>query len=163
MTAHDACFVCRKHRGAEAAPSGPIFEDALVYASHRGVPPEGRVYLGWCFVEPRRHIAGLDDLTDQEAAAMGRLVTRLSGALKAELNAEHVYAFVLGDRVPHVHIHVIVRHPGAPEDTWGVRVDKWPDAPTGDEADIRALVTRLREGIVAHDQGIQTGSMKEKP
>jgi diadenosine tetraphosphate (Ap4A) HIT family hydrolase len=141
---HKDCFVCRKHRGQEAVPGGPIYEDDLLYASHKAAPPGERTYLGWCFVEPRRHAPGLADLTDQEAQAIGWLVTRLSRALKAELGAEHVYAFVLGDHVPHLHVHLIARHPGAPEEYWGVRVDEWPKAPQGDGAEIAVLVARLR-------------------
>jgi histidine triad (HIT) family protein len=144
MNKHTDCFVCRKHRGEEAAPGGPIYEDDLIYASHKAASPGERAYLGWCFVEPRRHAPGLADLTDAEAQAIGGLVARLSRALQVELNAEHVYAFVLGDHVPHLHVHVIVRHPGAPQEYWGVRVDEWPEAPHGDEAKIAALVARLR-------------------
>jgi diadenosine tetraphosphate (Ap4A) HIT family hydrolase len=55
-----------------------------------------------------------------------------------------VYAFVVGDRVPHLHIHLIPRHPGAPQEYRGVRVDEWPDAPRGDQAEVAALVNRLR-------------------
>lgn len=159
MNEHADCFVCRKHRGEEAAPGGPIYQDDLIYASHKAPPPGGRAYLGWCFVEPRRHAPGLADLTETEAQAIGALVARLSRALKAELNAEHVYAFVIGDRVPHLHVHVIVRHPGAPQEYWGVRVDEWPDAPMGDEAEITALVARLR----AHLANSGTKGKKTRP
>lgn len=138
------CFVCRKHRGEEPVPGGPIYEDHLLFASHTAPSPGERAYLGWCFVEPRRHAPGLADLTDEEARAIGLLAARLSRALKAELNAEHVYAFVIGDHVPHLHVHLIVRHPGAPREYWGVRVDEWPEAPKGGEVEIAALVTRLR-------------------
>lgn len=144
MTERVDCFICRKHRGEEPAPGGAIYVDDVVYASHRAPPPDGRVYLGYCFVEPRRHAAGLAELRDEEAQAIGRLVARLSRALRAELHAENVYAFVLGDRVPHLHIHLIPRHPGAPREYWGVHVDEWPDAPQGGEAEIAALVARLR-------------------
>jgi diadenosine tetraphosphate (Ap4A) HIT family hydrolase len=139
-----SCFVCRKHRGEEVVPGGPIFEDRLVYVSHTAPPPDGRAYLGWCFVEPHRHAPGLADLSDEEAETVGRLVTQLSRALISELDAEHVYAFVLGHHVPHLHVHVIARHVGAPEAYWGMNVDKWPQAPRGDEAEIAALVARLR-------------------
>jgi histidine triad (HIT) family protein len=148
LTQPDDCFVCRKHRGEEAAPGGAIYADPLVYASHVGVPPEGHAYLGWCFVEPRRHVAGLAGLTDDEAQAIGRLAARLSRAIRDELQAEHVYAFVLGDRVPHLHVHIIPRHPGTPREYWGVRVDEWPDAPRGDKATIAALVARLRARLL---------------
>ena len=72
------------------------------------------------------------------------MATRLSRALEAELNAEHVYAFVLGHHVPHLHVHVIARHPGAPREYWGFKVDEWPDAPHGGVDEVAALVVRLR-------------------
>ncbi len=149
MSEQDDCFVCRKHRGQVTVPGGPIYADDLLYASHKAAPEGGREYLGWCFAEPRRHIPGLGDLSDAEGAALGKLVAHLSRALKDELNAEHVYAFVLGDHVPHLHVHVIVRHPGAPQEYWGVRVDEWPDAPAGDPAEIAELVARLRQRLEA--------------
>lgn len=125
-------------------PGGPIYEDGLLYASHQAPPRDGRAYLGYCFVDLRRHAPRLADLTDAEAGAIGRLIARLSHALKAELHAENVYAFVVGDRVPHLHVHLIPRHPGAPQEYRGVRVDEWPDALRGDEAEVAALVNRLR-------------------
>lgn len=143
VTDRALCFVCRKHQGEEPVPGGPIYEDDLAYASHQAVPAGGRAYLGYCFVDLRRHAPGLANLTDAEAEAIGRLIAHLSRALKAELYAENVYAFVVGDRVPHLHIHLIPRHPGAPQEYWGVRVDEWPDAPRGDAAEIAALVNRL--------------------
>lgn len=147
MTEHSDCFVCRKHRGEQPVPGGPIYEDAHVYASHAAPPPGGRVYLGYCFVDLRRHVPTLADVTVEEAQAMGRLVARLSRALMQELNAEHIYAFVVGDRIRHLHFHLIPRHPGTPEEYWGARIDEWPDAPTGDEAEIAALVARLRHRL----------------
>jgi histidine triad (HIT) family protein len=81
------------------------------------------------------------------------------GRYKCQLNAEHVYVFVLGDRVPHRHVHLIVRHPGAPQEYWGVRVDEWPEAPHGDEVEIAALVARLR----AHLANSGTKGKKTRP
>ena len=95
-------------------------------------------------VEPRRHTPGLAELTDEEAQALGLLVARLSRALKESEGAEHVYAFVLGDRVPHLHVHLVPRYPGAPPEYWGVRVDEWPGAPRGDADAVHALCLRLR-------------------
>jgi diadenosine tetraphosphate (Ap4A) HIT family hydrolase len=77
------------------------------------------------------------------------MAKRLSHALKTELGAAHVYAFVLGDRVHHLHVHLIARHPDAPEEYWGVRVDEWQDAPMGDEVEIAALVGRLKTRVSA--------------
>jgi len=139
------CFVCRKHRGEILIPGGPIYEDEVVYIGHVKIREgEASAYLGHLMVEPKRHAPGLADLTDTEAQALGFLVARLSRALKASEKAEHVYAFVLGDHVAHLHIHVVPRYPGAPREYWGVRVDEWPDAPRGGADEIVKLCTRLR-------------------
>lgn len=67
--------------------------------------------------------------------------------MKAVGGAKHVYSFVLGHHVPHLHIHVVPRYPGAPREFWGTRVDGWPDAPRGGAAEIAALCDRLRSWI----------------
>jgi len=139
------CFICRKHRGEVSLPGGAIYEDDLVYAGHAQIRKGQTVaYLGYLMVEPKRHVLGLPDLTDAEAQALGLLVTRVSRALKASAGAEHVYAFVLGDRVPHLHIHVVPRYPNAPPEYWGVHVDEWPAAPHGGPQAIAELCARLR-------------------
>jgi len=139
------CFICRKHRGEVSISGGALYEDDLVYAGHAQIR-EGQTtaYLGYLMVEPKRHARDLADLTDTEAQALGLLVARLSRALKACEGAEHVYAFVLGDLLPHVHIHVVPRYPGAPREYWGVHVDEWPDAPRGGLQEMAALCARLR-------------------
>src|SRR5438128_2090864 len=40
--------------------------------------------LGWIVLVARRHIAAVDEMTDEEAVEMGRLARRISMALKAE-------------------------------------------------------------------------------
>jgi len=139
------CFVCRKHRGEIAVPGGAIYQDNLVYAGHVQIPGgQSSVYLGWLIAEPKRHAPGLAELTDAEAQALGLLVARLSRALKAGEGADHIYAFVLGHHVPHLHIHVVPRYPGTPREYWGLRVDEWPDAPRGGVEAITALCGRVR-------------------
>jgi histidine triad (HIT) family protein len=144
------CFVCQKHRGVLDVPGGPIYQDELVYAGHAQIPPgQETAYLGYLMVEPKRHVPGLADLLGREAAALGILLARLSRALQASVGAEHVYAFVLGDHVPHLHVHLVPRYPGAPTQYWGIHVDEWPGAPRGGPAEIEALVRRLRDCLQA--------------
>jgi diadenosine tetraphosphate (Ap4A) HIT family hydrolase len=57
---------------------------------------------------------------------------------------EHVYAAVIGHGIPHVHLHLIPRHPGTPREFWWTRVDEWPGAPRGNSDAAAALVARLR-------------------
>ena len=78
------CFVCRKHRDrGPLMPGGPIAADELTLVSHIPPGPSGApAYLGHLFVEPRRHVPGLADLTDAEASAAGLWCARASRALR---------------------------------------------------------------------------------
>lgn len=145
------CFVCRKQRGEEELPGGVIYRDDLVFISHATLwGDEQDHYLGHLFVETIRHTPGLPDLTPEEAQAIGLHVSQAAQALKTTLNMEHVYAFVIGDHMPHLHVHVIGRYLGAPAEYRGPRVDDWPEAPRGGPQEIAALAEQLRNYYTAH-------------
>ncbi len=127
------------------SPGGAVFVDALVYAGHTSIPAdETLAYPGILVIEPRRHVPGPEDLTDQEAMSIGLQIARLSRALKGCTDAEHVYIFRLGHHVPHLHVFLVPRYPGTPRQYWGVHVDEWPDGPRADAQEIEALCTKLR-------------------
>lgn len=140
------CLVCDRHSGAVGVPGGAIYEDELVYVGHAGMIPAGadEVYLGWVLVEPKRHLHGLADLHSDEAERIGLLQSVVARSLVDVQDAEHVYSFVLGHHVPHLHVHLLPRYPGTPREYWGTRVDEWPDAPTGGEDEVARLADRLR-------------------
>ncbi len=144
------CFVCRKQRDrGPLVPGGAVAEDDLVLVSHltpAAPGADGRpVYLGHLFVEPLRHAPGLADLTDAEAQRVGLWCARASQALRDVARAEHVYAAVFGDAVPHLHVHLIARYPGAPREYWWPRTSEWPQAPRGGLSEIAAFVEQLRD------------------
>jgi histidine triad (HIT) family protein len=144
------CLVCRKHRGEIAVTGGAIYEDGLLYVGHVQVgSDENTACLGHLLLEPKRHVPGLADLTEAEAGALGVLVSRVSRALSERVGAAHVVAFVVGDAVPHLHVHLSPRYPGAPPEFWGERVGEWPDAPRGGAEDIAALCADLRAALEA--------------
>ena len=149
---HD-CFICQKHRGEVIIPGGAIYEDELIYVGHASVPEDEAVtFLGSLLVEPKRHVPGMAELDDAEAEAIGRMITRLSRALKVREGAEHVYLFRLGHHVDHLHVWVVPRYPGTPREYWGMRVDEWPQAPRGDAEAVTALCERVRSFL--HQEGI---------
>ena len=137
-----ACLICEKHRRGDAAGGGILYEDDLVYAGH--VFGNAPAYRGWLVLEPKRHAGGLGDLTDDEACAVGRLTNQAARALKEVASAEHVYAFVFGDGVPHLHVHLAPRYENTPLEFWGARLNNWPDAPRVEGQEMRALVSTLR-------------------
>jgi len=143
------CFICRKHRGEELAPGGPIHEDDLVWASH-GYHPERNPepYLGHVMVEPKRHALGFAGLTEEEAAAVGIGIRRVSGAIRDGVGAEHVYVAVVGHHTPHLHVHLIPRYPGTPQEFWDpFKVDEWPEAKHGGPEEAAAAVERIRSNL----------------
>lgn len=142
------CFICRKHRGEVEVPGGVILEDELLYVGHASIPEnETTIYLGELLIEPKRHIAGLPDLNAQEAERVGPLITKLSQALVHTVGAEHIYLFVFGHHVDHLHIWLVPRYPGTPREYWGIRVDEWPGAPRGGTQVVADLCQRLRESL----------------
>jgi histidine triad (HIT) family protein len=152
------CFVCRKHREqGSLLPGGPVGEDELVIVCHLAPAAPGRsdgpVYMGHLLTEPRRHAPGLADLTSAEARAVGWLVHPSQPGSARGAGAEHVYAAVIGDKVPHLHVHLMPRYPGTPREYWWDRVDEWPDARHGREPEITEFVHSLHEylGTAAHD------------
>lgn len=139
------CFICRKHQEQVLIPGGAIFQDDLIYAGHVRIREgHSKAYLGHLTVETKRHIPSLAELKDTEAQALGISIAYLSRALKEREGAEHIYAFVLGHQVPHLHVHIVPRYPGTPRKYWGVNVEEWADAPKGGKQEIEALCARLR-------------------
>lgn len=144
----DTCFICRKHRGEIESPGGAVYEDDLVFAGHAFIP-DGKesAYLGMLLLEPRRHVANWIELSDAEGEALGRAAARLSRALASVCRAEHVYSFVLGHSVDHLHMFLVPRYPGTPRAFWGLNVDDWPDAPRGGKEEIEKLCEKLRAAL----------------
>ena len=142
-----SCFICDKHAQASDARF-VLSADELVVVSHLPlVTPRGaedQAYLGYLFVETRRHVAELGDLSAAEAGAVGRHAARAGRALQISEGAEHVYVAVIGHASEHFHLHLIPRYPHTPREYWWTRVDEWPEAPRGDADAIAALVERLR-------------------
>jgi histidine triad (HIT) family protein len=70
-----------------------------------------------------------------------------SRALEQCLQAEHVYWVRLGHGWPHLHLHIVARHPGTPEALHGLEVKNWSGIPDCDMAAAIALAQRLRAHI----------------
>jgi diadenosine tetraphosphate (Ap4A) HIT family hydrolase len=113
------CFICRKHRRETTfSHLEKITENDAAFLYHAPLEkqPEPSIYLGHLIVETRRHTTGWDQLTDTEAAAVGQMISWAARALKSVVQAEHVYVFGIGHNIPHLHVHVIPRYPGAPQE-----------------------------------------------
>lgn len=144
------CFICNKHAGKIETAGLVIYEDDYVYVGHidRNGNPN---YLGHIMIDLKRHVPTLAEMTEVEAQAFGLIMAKVSRALKESEKAEHVYAFVSGDAVPHLHMHLVARYPNTPKEHWGpMDVYDWKDAPMGDNAQVSALCDRLKNYLENH-------------
>lgn len=143
------CVICRQHRGEEPTPGGEILADDLVVAVHAYHPEQNPTpYLGHVLVEPKRHVGGVAELDDAEAAAIGVAVSRCARAITSSEGAEHVYVAVLGHHVPHLHVHLVPRYPGTPREYWNpLTIDEWPGARHGGPDDVAAVTGRIRRAL----------------
>ena len=141
------CPICAKHRG-EGSLGGQLVARVDGFWVYHAPPGEdGRAPLGYLLIESDRHAPYLDDLNDDESAALGRLRTRLTGALRQEVNPEHVFAAVVGRGVPHFHEHLVPRYADTPGDVPWHRSDEF--APRANREEVVDLARRLAGHLIS--------------
>jgi histidine triad (HIT) family protein len=98
------CDIAEKKR-----PSTPVYEDKTIYA-FRDVNPQAPTHI---LVIPRKHVSTLNDLTDDDAELVGRLVLVARSLAGKEGIADKGYRLVwncnalAGQSVYHVHLHLM--------------------------------------------------------
>jgi histidine triad (HIT) family protein len=143
------CLVCGEISGQVAVPGGLLWEDEHAVAFH--VPPlpaRGDPYLGHLLVVTRRHVAGLADLSGDEAAAVGRGASLLARALIAGGGATWVHAGVAGTHAPHFHQHLLPRYAETPPEVPWHAVDAWEGSRHGGAGDVAELAGRIRASLL---------------
>lgn len=138
------CFICKKHKGLVGSKGLEIYRDEQVSVYHLD-PRDDKIYLGYLFIELNRHASGLEDMLENEACAIGKMLQKLSKVLKENYDIEHIYAYVIGDNIPHLHYHVVPRYKGAPKEFYGVKVDEWKGAPHGNLKQVIDFCKKLKE------------------
>ncbi|NKE04041.1 HIT domain-containing protein [Mesobacillus selenatarsenatis] len=147
------CFICNKHSGKIQTSGVKIYEDNFVYVGHvdRNGNPN---YLGHIMIDLKRHVPTLGEMNMEEAKVFGMTMAKVSKALMESEGAEHIYSFVSGDAVPHLHMHLVPRYPDTPKEYWGPNaVYDWEGAPMGDNDDVIALCARIKIYLENHPNG----------
>jgi ATP adenylyltransferase len=146
MTDH-SCDICRKHSSGDGSAGQLVARPAGFWVFHAPPGADGRAPLGYLYIETDRHAPYLADLTQEEAAALGRIRSVLAAALRDAFDPEFVFAAVIGRSIAHFHEHLFVRHRGTgAEVTWDASDEA---APRADEAQVAELVDRLRSALTA--------------
>jgi diadenosine tetraphosphate (Ap4A) HIT family hydrolase len=153
MSADRECLTCTNN----ARPDLPPRERVHVGQRWRVAHAFGTALPGWLVVLPRRHVTALDELTPEEAAELGPLLSGLTAALREVLGCGKTYValFAEAEGFEHIHFHVVPRQPDLAADLRGPRVfgllgadpaRHVPDATMDDVADSLARALRLSGG-----------------
>ena len=124
--------------------------DSIVRTSHWDIVHSYNTSLpGWLVLVARRHVAAIDELTDEEAAELGVLLRRVSAALRQVTGCVKTYVCQFAEQAehPHVHFHVIPRHADQPAERRGPRVFTYlgvPDEEQVSEERMNAIAAQVR-------------------
>ncbi len=147
---HWDCLICRKHENK----IGVIYQNEILFVSHYIPHPDGDDnYLGYYFIETKRHFKGIYEATDEEITAIAMMQKNLSKALMTIPTMEHVYSFIIGEGVGHFHVHIIGRYKNTPKAFLGPMVDEWPEAPRGTIDDIAVLDEQIKAKLYDYYKG----------
>jgi histidine triad (HIT) family protein len=105
------CVFCKIVAGV--IPSEKVYEDSSALA-FMDINPVTR---GHVLLIPKRHSTDITQMTEEEAAAVARVLRKVAGAAKAAAGAEGFNILnnagrVAGQAVEHVHFHIIPRTTG---------------------------------------------------
>lgn len=110
----DNCIFCKISKGQ--IPCGKIFENKkfLVFLD---IKP---VNHGHLLIIPKKHVVWMQEADDKIIADIYKLAKKMMLALKKSLKCDYVQLSVVGNEVPHFHVHLIPRY----------KNDNLPDLPT---------------------------------
>ena len=102
------CLLCRPHEADAVMGRVEVWSDDLWRLTTRS----GGYVPGFSFLEPRRHIPYITDLSGAESLSFGEVIARTTAALKSATGSHLVYCYVFGGGVPHLHLHLAPHTPG---------------------------------------------------
>src|SRR5262249_35735130 len=104
----------------------------------------------------RRHITAIDEMTDEEAVELGKLIRQVSIALKKVTGCMKTYLIQFAEATehPHVHFHIIPRMADQPEDHKSVNIFRYLGVPVEErvsEDRMNEIATKIRSILVARN------------
>lgn len=98
------CIFCKISR--KEIPSKVVYEDKTSFAFFDNNPYN----LGHTLVIPKTHYRWVWDI--KETGKFYESVNKIANALRKGLNTEFVVSLVVGEEVPHAHVHLVPRFKG---------------------------------------------------
>ena len=100
------CIFCKLANGE--IPANVAYEDDRIFCFH-DADPQAPVHV---LMIPKKHIASIDDVTDEDADLMGYMMTKIKD-VAASLGLENGYRVVINcgedgfQTVKHLHLHIL--------------------------------------------------------
>ena len=143
------CDLVRRRDRGEAPPWDNIVRTAhwdIVHSYNTSLP-------GWLVLVARRHVAAIDELTDEEAAELGVLLRPVSAALRVATGCVKTYVVQFAEQAehPHVHFHVIPRMADQPAERRGPAVFGYlgvPEAERVSDGVMNAIAGQVRRILI---------------
>ena len=86
-------------------------KDTVIEENDHAIAYAGDYYReGHCSIILKRHITSISELHATEFNDLFSLVTKISTALEIKYDAGKTYLLAIGDKVEHVHFHLIPKH-----------------------------------------------------
>jgi diadenosine tetraphosphate (Ap4A) HIT family hydrolase len=138
------CPACEVATGARTAPGGLVVREGG-FVAHALLDPSP--LAGWLVLASERHARAWYELDAAELAALAPLAARIMAAQRAALGAVHVYAFAIGDVLPHFHLHLVPRYADTPERLRGRRCFEGRPEDARPEAEIAAAAAAVARAL----------------
>ena len=100
------CIFCKISKGE--IPSAKVYEDEK-FSVFLDIKP---VSDGHLLIIPKKHIIWMQEADDEIISKIFKLTKKMMLALKKGLPCDYVQMSVVGNEIPHFHIHLIPRHYG---------------------------------------------------
>ena len=97
------CVFCKIVNGE--IPSNKLYEDDK-FMSFLTIEPVSRGHL---LIIPKEHIVWMQDAPDEIISEIYKIAKKLMHALKKSMGADYVQLSVVGEEIPHFHIHLFSR------------------------------------------------------
>jgi len=99
---------------------------------------------GHTIIAPKNHVSDVEDLTDEDMAAMAIVVKKVGKAILAGLGVKGYSVFLdnksaANQHVPHVHFHLVPRDEGD-------GLERWPSSGYG-EKEAEACLSKIKANL----------------
>jgi len=140
-TSEPGCPLCGLVSAVTSSGKGLVMAEPEVVVMH--LPQTGDdVYLGHLLVMPRSHVPSYGRLSPNQAGALGVALSRCGAALEG-MGAERTYTYTIGHGTEHLHVNMVPRWPGTPDDVPWNTLSAWEGARRGGPDEVAETIEQL--------------------